>query len=588
VDLFTPLTPQWLAIIANSANRTTTLPASLDAGTLSRLLADDAISKPPNLNAESRLLAARYAGDQRLIIERAIKERYPSSSKMPVAPLNFVRLWARQDSGAYAEPATRYLVDDSGEQLPEGDARVDAFDDIVRRSRIDEVAPEAERRSLTGVRSIAAHVGYLPPVDGGVGRPVIHLYWPHDVVALCHPSIPSEEEGLWLVALRQTSPDPTLTAWTVYAREPVLDGDTVSAWGPWQYARIVERDTGVVVPEEYPGSVLPVAFLRIEQPDGGFWPAPERDVGPVSDSLNVSRSNLQHVSDLQAHSLLAISSDRYDADESPIGPDAAIKLNAGESISYVTPAPAFGELREGIEETQRAIATTRGNNPSAYSARPGPAESGIARQIANLPHERRLGELRPVIQRWDERVCTILVDVADTFDESVPTIGEGVVTRTELAPTKTFEDPESKQRRLALDLDLGVISLAQYAVAMGHYSSIAAAKEAGLPDTPRAALATAIEADTRTASSLPMAPERETAPAAVVDTQPTINELTLGIERLGRLGDTDALNILRRKMASILGVEVADVTASTLASDASTVAEAVGDKPTGTPPPAGE
>ncbi len=35
----------------------------------------------------------------------------------------------------------------------------------------------------------------------------------------------------------------------------------------------------------------------------------------------------------------------------------------------------------------------------------------------------------------------------------------------------------------------------------------------------------------------------------------TINEMTLGIERMGRLGDVDTVNILRRALAEKLGVK---------------------------------
>lgn len=34
----------------------------------------------------------------------------------------------------------------------------------------------------------------------------------------------------------------------------------------------------------------------------------------------------------------------------------------------------------------------------------------------------------------------------------------------------------------------------------------------------------------------------------------TVNEITLGIERMGRLGDVDTVNILRRALAQKLGV----------------------------------
>ncbi len=77
----------------------------------------------------------------------------------------------------------------------------------------------------------------------------------------------------------------------------------------------------------------------------------------------------------------------------------------------------------------------------------------------------------------------------------------------------------------------------------------------------------------------------------------TINEITLGIERLGRLGDIDALNILRRALAQKLGVPYSgDVDAGDLATEAATVLSAEeaakeegvpAGKPAAPPPPKG-
>jgi hypothetical protein len=64
------------------------------------------------------------------------------------------------------------------------------------------------------------------------------------------------------------------------------------------------------------------------------------------------------------------------------------------------------------------------------------------------------------------------------------------------------------------------------------------------------------------ASAVPMA---AAAPAAEPAPAPTINELTLAIERSGRLGDVTTLNMLRRKLAEVLGSAYAgDVTAADL------------------------
>jgi hypothetical protein len=564
------------------------VPTTLSIQDLQRVVADDVRTKPPGLNADSRGLALRYMGDQRVLIEFALKERYPNARSMPVAPLAYVRLWARQDSGAYVDDATRYLIGSDGQAIDSGDARAEAFADALEAARVNEVLPEAERRALCGVRTVAAYVGFVPEVAGEPSAPVVHLYWPHDTVVITHPSMPSEERAIVLCALRQPSQDPKLTTWTVFMRDFAEDEDgVVTTWGPWQWCRIQEGDKGAVTPQEYAGEILPVAFLRTEQADGGFWPAAEKDVALASDQANVARSNLDHVTDMQGHSIAVISDDQFDLDEQPIGPDAAIRLRQAGSFSFATPSPAFAEMRENIEERQRAIATTRGNNPNAYSSSPGSPESGVARIIANIPHERRLRELRPAIKRFDERVCRIILDVLDAFDPAAPTFGPDVKARTELAQAKLYEDNEAKQRRLALDLDLGVISPADYAVAMGHYSSIDAAKEAGLPDIARLAAGAPMTAgiDLPQASEMPVVDAAPASGSSNADI--TVNELTLGLERLARIGDTDALNVLRAALAKLLGsAPLPDITASDLAGDAATVNEAI-DNPSSVTTPNG-
>lgn len=55
--------------------------------------------------------------------------------------------------------------------------------------------------------------------------------------------------------------------------------------------------------------------------------------------------------------------------------------------------------------------------------------------------------------------------------------------------------------------------------------------------------------------------EEEIAQAADEDVAATINELTLGMERLARFGDVDGVNVLRQAMAEALGVTLPDLTA---------------------------
>jgi hypothetical protein len=559
-----------------------------------RRMIEAGLVKPMGTDAISRALARLYLGNGREIIVQELMKRYPRSwEKMPVAPLAYPRLWARSDSGAYAQPATRYLVDGEGATLDADAPLGEAFGVVLDKSRHDEKMQEAELRAMCGVRTVFVHVGYFPATDGEPGYCTEHIYWPHDVAVVTLPTAPSEEGAIVFVALRQTAPG-MREQWLLYKRDLVTAEDgTVDLLG-WQTA-VYTAEQGAVTWQEYAGKLLPVVALRIEQPDGGFWPAPNHDAYHQSVGLNVNRANMEQVTDLQAHSLMAVSSDTYDEREQPVGPDAVMKLRAGENAQWITPSPAFDAMRENIDEKQRAIATVNGNNPNAYSAKATQPESGIARIIANLPHEQRLKQLRPVVKRFDERVCRVLLDVSDAFDDEVPLFGEVVRPRVELGQTPMYEDPEVKQRRALIDLEKGVMTLAEYAVEVGRYSSIDDAVADGIPNERRAAasagaaprsgggvmdaLLAGVDVEREDAPAVEAEAPAVAAPAAEAQAI-TVNELTLGIERLGRLGDMEGLNALRAKLAAVLGVPApAPIESGELAEEAEVVNDAIGTAP---------
>jgi hypothetical protein len=489
--LFADQTSVIIDIIRAGANRSTSVAEAWSAARVQDLLAVDAALRPPGQAQDSRAFAQRYLGNQEGIIRAALRKRYPlSAASMPIAPLPYIREWARKDSGAYQQEPQRYLVAKADRSVVEDPAMRDAYDRLLESSRISEVAPESERRARTGVKGSAVHVGYLPPIGDEPGRPLIRHYWPHDVAVVCHPSYPGEDEAAVFVAFRQASRSRSsatvnIETWRCYKRDFVEDeSGLVVEWGAWQEATW-SSDNETAVWEEYAGTVAPWASLRLEPPDGGYWPAAERDSYLLADELNTSRSNLEYVTDLQAHSNMVITSDTYDETEQPVGPDVPVKLRSGDGAAWITPSPALVEMRDGIAEKQRSIGAARGNDPNTYSAKPGPAESGIARLVSQFPHELTLREAREAVRRFDERLCRVLLDVADAFDVDLPLFGTEVRPRTELSPSVVFEDPSAKQSRALLNLQEGAISPAEYVVEVGIMSSLAAATEAGYSDIAR-------------------------------------------------------------------------------------------------------
>lgn len=445
---------------------------------LKAVLAAEKERRPPGQMADSRAFAQRYLGNQGDLLRSALAARYPlSAARMPVAPLPYIRQWARADSGCYQAEAARTLIARATRApLPPADPRVGEFSRLVEDTRISETAPECERRARTGVKSTAVHAVYMPPIGDADGRVVTQHYWPHDVLALSHPSYPTEDEALIFVALRQAGDH-----WLGYRRLFTEVDGVVDVWGPWEVGRWEDGKEDAATWAEYEGLLLPVVMLRLEPGDGGIWPAAERDSYLVADQLNTSRSNLEHVTDLQGHSNLFLASDTIDEDDVGIAPDSLIKGRTGDSAQWISPGPSLEQMRAGIEEKQAAVAVARGNDAAAYSASPGPAESGIARIIAKFPHELVLRESREAVRRFDERLCRVAMDVADTWGAT--SFGVDVLPRTVLAPSVVFEDATAKQQRAALNLDLGAISPARYAVEVGLYPSEEKAAEAGYPST---------------------------------------------------------------------------------------------------------
>lgn len=479
MDLFTSQSDHLVSAIRAAASQSTESVAMGDAWVrldVKTLVEAEKERRPPGQAADSRAFAQRYLGNQGGLIREALRLRYPLSyARMPVAPLPYIRQWARADSGCYQNEATRSLVvRGSRDGVPDTDPRTVSFVRVLEDARLSEVAPECERRARTGIKSTVVHGSWMPPIGDADGRAILQHYWPHDVMALSHPSYPTEDEALIFVAMRQNT-----GRWLGYRRLFTEVDGAVDVWGPWEVGTWEEGKEHLALWNEYEGTVLPAVILRLEPGDGGVWPAAERDSYLIADQLNTSRSNLEHVTDLQGHSNLFLASDTADEDDLGVAPDSLIKVRTGDSASWISPAPALEQMRAGIEEKQGAVAVARGNDASAYSATPGPAESGIARIVAKFPHELALRESREAIRRFDERLCRIVMDVNDTWGDTA--FGAGLMPRTVLAPSVVFEDPTAKQQRAALNLDVGAISPAQYAVEIGLFPSVEKAAEAGYP-----------------------------------------------------------------------------------------------------------
>lgn len=422
-------------------------------------------------------LAVRYGGDQMGIVREALRAAYPQTyQQLPIDPVNWLRFFARQDSGVYTEAAQRFLVDEEGQPLPVEDVRAHEFAKAIRTMSLDVLMPEAERRCATGARAVAILVGWRRVGAEDEGHAVAHLYWGHDVVTITHPSAPDTPDALLFVALRQASTTEASPLWWCWSR-PVVEDDmgAIVSFGAWSHRRVSE-DGKIATPSESYDGRLPIAFLRTDAPSGGLWPDPDRDVAVNVDRLNVARSNRQHVVDMQAHATWVYSGITRETKELVGGPGVVLQIGSGETLQAQTAGADHVAIDASATRSLQELGVSRGNSPDAYAVEPSAPQSGVSRMIANAPHEQRIAEMRPIFVDFEERqLLPIVLDVLELFDPDAPSDFGMVDSRCKLATTKPYEADAEKTQRV-LDLrTAGLVDDADARVMLGLSPDRAAA-----------------------------------------------------------------------------------------------------------------
>jgi hypothetical protein len=423
--------------------------------------------RAPDYDTVVRAIAVRYAGDQQGVVKDALRKRYPKTAdNLPIDPVNWLRFFARQDSGVYEVPPKRELVEGDegeGEPLDENDPRAIAFRDALDDVGADVLMPEVERRANAGARCVFVLLGFR------MSEPVAHVYWPHDVVTICHHSAPDDERAMWFCAIRQAREQSEAAAdvWWVWSREFSEADDGTVTFGAWSHRRVSE-DGKIATPSEVYEGLFPGAFLRTEAPQGGMWPEPDRDVIVNVDALNVARSNRQHVIDMQAHATTVYTGSLRDTNELVGGPGSVLQIGSSETIQYLVPGADHTAIEASATRDLQELGVSRGNSPDAYAVEPGAPQSGVSRIIANAPHEQRIAEMRPIFRRFEEyRLWPILVDILARFDADSPSDFGGAMPRVTMSTGKTYEDDKAKVDRVLALKGAGIIDDADARVMLG-------------------------------------------------------------------------------------------------------------------------
>jgi hypothetical protein len=444
---------------------------------LTDLLAQGRRQRPLGFDETSRAIALRYEGDQVKILKDALMKAYPRTwQRMPIDPVGWLRFFARQDSGVYTQAASRNVM--VGDIVDE-----EATAALARHADsagIDDVMLEVERRCKTGMKSAAVMLGWRKITTDDPGELVAHVYYPHDVVTISHPSAPDDPRALVAVAVRQARLDTGVKSdlWWVWSREPVEGDDgTLISFGPWSHRRVSEDGKMATPAMVYDGERLPIVICRTAPGAGGVWPEPDRDVVVNVDSLNVARSNRQHVINMQAHSQLVVNSKTKEEADIVVGPDVPLIFQEeGAAAQYLVSGADHEAIKASASRDLEELGVSRGNNPDAYAVEPGEAQSGVSRMIANAPHDQLVAESRPAFKRFEEsHLWPTIIDVVNAFDPAYTFPGDARVD-VEFAKGKTYEDDAAKTERILLLLDRGLIDEADALVELGRFGSRADAE----------------------------------------------------------------------------------------------------------------
>lgn len=538
-------------------------------------------------------LRARYEGKQHVFTRRRLAQRFPTGAKnMPDVGHNYVRHFSEVDASVYDEPATRHLEKD-GEKV-EDEGKAAEFAALIKRAKLGAVMLDTERK-LQAVDTMFLRPDWGPVRVDAKGNvtdgPTLQAWWPSDVLVIPYDAAPAQMETSLAVILKYAPDQDGKQRDEIWTRATERDErGKVTSWGPW-LVEVVDEDGKGYWPyesSEYPGALLPIVRWTRGIPCGSPFLPVDEDLPLTVDELNCDWSDYRHTISSQAHTARVYIGDTMSESQIAVGPDVITKIGTGEDFRAVPMSPLLDEMAGGIERTVRTLEVVRRNAPGAYSPDAQAPESGVARQIKNEPQTKKRREAIEFARDVDAAVCAVLIEQSDLWGGT--SIGEdGLVSVLTPGQTPEYEDPEARQRRHIEARDAGGISDARCFTAAGFYASVDEAVGAGLSDELKTR-PSAVPADGETSSfssrlrdglgGRSEEPEEEQekpaadeppAQATVTDGI-TINELTLGIERLGRLGDIETLNILRRALAQKLGVTYeGDLTAQDLAGEAKTV-----------------
>lgn len=395
-----------------------------------------------------------YEGKQLPYIRRELEREYPATHK-EMRPVSFglFKLVCEQDSDVYrSEPIRKALLNGEADEVA-----TEELGTMLKHVRAQMRLAEAGRRAQ-GSRAQFVRVWDSDLED----RITLQLFWPSDVWVIPHEGAPTSLEHARALIARVTGPthDKWYEVWTR------ADG------GPWTVSRISEKGERQEIVD---GGVwplrLPWAVLFASPPEGSPYPCDDQDLVRVCDSISLAWTELNHVIKTQAHDLLWHAG-MSDSDQ-VWGPGYIFRVGTGEQVGSITQNPKIREIMDTIEGQLRTLARTRRQNPDAYSASPGAPQSGISRQIQNIPQEEARQERVAYAREFETgQLLPILAELWDASGRGSVALDVPGRSWSFTTPDQpTYEDPDRKQARALMAYKEGVIDKARFAYEAGWYES---------------------------------------------------------------------------------------------------------------------
>lgn len=459
--------------------------------TLQELLADAGTWRPLGFASSQARRRDHLVGNGSQHVKAKLKKLYPQTwERIEPLPYNFARHSARTGASFYDEPPTRVLIDPlTSTVVPGDDLRSLAFAEAIDQSRARVVLAAADERAEwmgDAVIAVRARESWDAASQSMATRLRCELHWADNAWVLPDAAAPADLQraGGFVLKIKTARNGRACDAYEVWTR---------AEGGPWTVSTQL-GDGAVLIPqEEYTGHMLPFVIMHAEATDGlPFVERGDDDVDMI-EMLVVGQSDAAHIGRMQGHTDRVYRGTRKKPHELVGGPDATIQIDTGEELTALAYSPALEALDAGNVKQMKTWALTKEHPVHSYTVDGQAPESGFARAIANEARDRmqrRRDAL--IVEKEESEILPIIAEVWTMFvDADRPLTG----LRFKVAPkrSKPHEDLEARQRRLQADLNLGVVSLATYAVEMGHFASLADAIAAGLPDRLGAAVVAAVD-----------------------------------------------------------------------------------------------